>query len=55
MDGQRASEVTVFDNTPAILIAEDALPLVEKVVDEAIAALCAEAVGVQTQSSTKAP
>jgi alkylation response protein AidB-like acyl-CoA dehydrogenase len=36
-----------FDNTPAILIADDALPLVEKVVDEAIAALCAEAVGVQ--------
>jgi alkylation response protein AidB-like acyl-CoA dehydrogenase len=46
VDGQRASEVQ-FDNTPAILIADDALPLVEKVVDEAIAALCAEAVGVQ--------
>jgi alkylation response protein AidB-like acyl-CoA dehydrogenase len=46
VDGQRASEVQ-FDNTHAILIADDALPLVEKVVDEAIAALCAEAVGVQ--------
>jgi alkylation response protein AidB-like acyl-CoA dehydrogenase len=46
VDGQRASEVQ-FDNTPAVLIADDALPLVEKVVDEAIAALCAEAVGVQ--------
>ena len=46
VDGQRASEVQ-FDNTPAVLISEDALPLVEKVVDEAIAALCAEAVGVQ--------
>jgi alkylation response protein AidB-like acyl-CoA dehydrogenase len=46
VDGQRASEVQ-FENTPAILIADDALPLVEKVVDEAVAALCAEAVGVQ--------
>ena len=46
VDGQRASEVQ-FDNTPAILIADDALPLVEKVVDEAIAALCAESIGVQ--------
>jgi alkylation response protein AidB-like acyl-CoA dehydrogenase len=46
VDGQRASEVQ-FENTPALLIADDALPLVEKVVDEAVAALCAEAVGVQ--------
>lgn len=46
VDGSRASEV-YFENTPAVLIADDALPLVEQVVDEAIAALCAEAVGVQ--------
>ncbi len=46
VDGSRASEV-YFENTPATLIAEDAYPLVEQVVDEAIAALCAEAVGVQ--------
>jgi alkylation response protein AidB-like acyl-CoA dehydrogenase len=46
VDGQQASEVQ-FENTPAILIADDALPLVEQVLDEAIAALCAEAVGVQ--------
>ncbi len=46
VDGARASEV-YLENTPATLIADDALPLVEQVVDEAIAALCAEAVGVQ--------
>ena len=46
VDGSRASEV-YFENTPATLIADDALPLVEHVVDLAIAALCAEAVGVQ--------
>ncbi len=46
VDGSRASEV-YFETTPAILIADDAYPLVEQVVDEAIAALCAEAVGVQ--------
>jgi len=46
VDGQRASEV-YFENTPALLIADDALALVEKVVDEATAAVCAEAVGVQ--------
>jgi alkylation response protein AidB-like acyl-CoA dehydrogenase len=46
VDGQRASEVQL-ENTPAVLIADDALPLVQKVVDEAVAALCAEAVGVQ--------
>jgi alkylation response protein AidB-like acyl-CoA dehydrogenase len=46
VDGSRASEV-YFENTPATLIKDDALPLVEQVVDEAIAALCAEAVGVQ--------
>jgi alkylation response protein AidB-like acyl-CoA dehydrogenase len=46
VDGSRASEV-YFENTPATLIADDAWPLVEQVTDEAIAALCAEAVGVQ--------
>jgi alkylation response protein AidB-like acyl-CoA dehydrogenase len=46
VDGQRASEVQ-FDNTPALLIADDALSLVEKVADEAVAALCAESIGVQ--------
>lgn len=46
VDGSRASEV-YFENTPATLIADNAFPLVEQVVDEAIAALCAEAVGVQ--------
>lgn len=46
VDGSRASEV-YFENTPATLIADDALPLVDQVVDEAIAALCAESVGLQ--------
>jgi len=46
VDGSRASEI-YFENTPATLLADDAYPLVEQVVDEAIAALCAEAVGVQ--------
>jgi hypothetical protein len=49
VDGQRASEIA-FENVsiPAeALISEDGLSLVEKVTDEAIAALCAEAVGVQ--------
>jgi pimeloyl-CoA dehydrogenase small subunit len=43
-DGLRAAEV-VLEAAPATLLAEDALPLIELVVDEAIAALCAEAVG----------
>jgi alkylation response protein AidB-like acyl-CoA dehydrogenase len=49
VDGQRASEIS-FENVsvPAeALISEDGLALVEKIADEAIAALCAEAVGVQ--------
>ena len=51
VDGSRASEVQ-FDNVSipaeALIGAEGAgLPLVEKVVDEAIAALCAESIGVQ--------
>jgi alkylation response protein AidB-like acyl-CoA dehydrogenase len=46
VDGLRASEIT-FENARATLLGEaDAgLPLVEQVVDEAIAALCAEACG----------
>ncbi len=50
VDGQRASEV-FFENVSvpadALIGAEGAgLPLVEKVIDEAIAGVCAEAVGV---------
>ena len=46
VDGRRASEIS-FENTPATLLGEEGngLPLVEQVVDEAIAAVCAEAVG----------
>jgi alkylation response protein AidB-like acyl-CoA dehydrogenase len=43
-DGARAAEIT-FAATPAALIAEGALPLLEQGVDVGIAALCAEAVG----------
>ncbi|PWS36484.1 pimeloyl-CoA dehydrogenase small subunit [Falsiroseomonas bella] len=43
-DGLRAAEI-VLEGARATLLAEDALPLVERVADEAIAALCAEAVG----------
>ena len=45
VDGSRASEIQ-FENTSATLIADNAYPLVEQVVDEAIAATCAEACGV---------
>jgi alkylation response protein AidB-like acyl-CoA dehydrogenase len=44
VDGGRAAEVE-FDKAPAILVAEDGLPMVEAVVAEAIAALAFEAVG----------
>ncbi len=44
-DGARAAELTLA-NTPATLIALDALPVLEQAVDAGIAALCAEAVGV---------
>lgn len=46
VDGRRASEVA-FENTPARLLgdADTGLDLVERVVDEATAAVCAEAVG----------
>jgi pimeloyl-CoA dehydrogenase small subunit len=43
-DGLRAAEI-VLEAAPATLLAENALPLIELVADEAIAALCAEAVG----------
>jgi pimeloyl-CoA dehydrogenase small subunit len=46
-DGQRAAELTLADArvTAGDLLHDNALPLIEHVVDEAIAALCAEAVG----------
>ena len=44
-DGARAAELTLKD-TPATLIATDALPVLEHAVDAGIAAVCAEAVGV---------
>ncbi|MFT3665205.1 acyl-CoA dehydrogenase family protein [Piscinibacter sp.] len=44
-DGARAAELTLAD-TPATLVALDALPLLEQAVDAGIAALCAEGVGV---------
>ena len=43
-DGLRAAEI-VLEGARATLLAGDALPLIELVVDEAIAATCAEAVG----------
>jgi pimeloyl-CoA dehydrogenase small subunit len=46
-DGQRAAELTLANVrvTADDMISDNALPLIEHVVDEAIAALCAEAVG----------
>jgi pimeloyl-CoA dehydrogenase small subunit len=46
-DGQRAAEITLTKVrvTADDLLNDNALPLVEHVIDEAIAALCAEAVG----------
>jgi len=46
-DGQRAAEITLANVrvTADDLLNDNALPLIEHVVDEAIAALCAEAVG----------
>ncbi len=44
-DGARAAELTLA-NTPATLIALDALPVLEQAIDAGIAAVCAEAVGV---------
>ncbi|HQT80083.1 MAG TPA: acyl-CoA dehydrogenase family protein [Rhodopila sp.] len=46
-DGQRAAEITLTGARVAAdaMMSENALPAIEHVVDEAIAALCAEAVG----------
>jgi len=44
-DGARAAELTLKD-TPATLIAMDALPVLEHAVDAGIASVCAEGVGV---------
>jgi pimeloyl-CoA dehydrogenase small subunit len=46
-DGQRAAELTLSNARVSAdeVISDNALPLIEHVVDEAIAALCAEAVG----------
>jgi pimeloyl-CoA dehydrogenase small subunit len=43
-DGLRAAEITLHD-VRATVLSDAALPLIEHAVDEAIAALCAEAVG----------
>ena len=43
--GRRASEIQL-DAAPARLVAEDAIELIERGVDEAVCAACAEAVGV---------
>jgi pimeloyl-CoA dehydrogenase small subunit len=43
-DGLRAAEITLT-NTRATALSDNALPLIEHAIDEAIAALCAEAVG----------
>ena len=51
VDGGRAAEVE-FDQAPAVLIAEEGLPMVEAVVAEAIAALAFEAVGCMEMAHT---
>jgi pimeloyl-CoA dehydrogenase small subunit len=55
-DGQRAAEITLskvrVGPDAAIGNPEDALPVVERVIDEAIAALCAEAVGCMQEMHT---
>jgi pimeloyl-CoA dehydrogenase small subunit len=47
-DGQRAAEVTFAGARAETVIAEDGMQLIERVVDEAIAALAGEAVGAMT-------
>jgi alkylation response protein AidB-like acyl-CoA dehydrogenase len=47
-DGLRAAEL-VLEAVPATLIAEDALPGMRRAADEAVAAVCAEAVGVMAR------
>ena len=44
-DGLRAAEITLANVRAEATLSDDALPVIEHVVDEAIAALCAEAVG----------
>ena len=51
VDGGRAAEVE-FDQAPAVLIAEEGLPMVEAVVAEAIAGLAFEAVGCMEMAHT---
>ena len=55
-DGQRAAQITLagvrVDAANVIGDSADGLPLVERVVDEAIAALCAEAIGVMSMMHT---
>ena len=51
VDGGRAAEVE-FDQAPAVLIAEEGLPMVDAVVAEAIAALAFEAVGCMEMAHT---
>ena len=51
-DGQRAAEIA-FANVrvePKDVLGEDALPVIERAVDETIAALCAEAVGAMSEA-----
>jgi pimeloyl-CoA dehydrogenase small subunit len=52
-DGQRAAEISLANvRATAMLGGPDALPAIERVVDEAIAALCAEAVGLMQEMHT---
>jgi pimeloyl-CoA dehydrogenase small subunit len=55
-DGQRAAQITLagvrVDAANVIGDAAGGLPIVERVVDEAIAALCAEAIGVMSMMHT---
>ena len=44
-DGARAAEVS-FSNAPALLVAQDGLPVLSHATDVGIAAVCAEAVGL---------
>lgn len=48
-DGGRAADVR-FQAVPAELLLPDALPVIERAVDEATAALCAEAVGAMDEA-----
>jgi len=47
-DGQRAAEIRLDEVKAEAVLAEDGLTVIERVVDEAIAALSAEAVGAMT-------